>query len=90
MSSSESDHEESTDEKYHSDGYIQPVDVGDVDIHIADNRDGKERYDRFGQQIVKGGKGHKLSFADEVGGDSPLEEVLHVTCIKKYNSNTVK
>ena len=90
MSSNGTVNEESTDDKDHFDNINQPLGIGDIDIEIADNRDASERYDRFGQQIIKGGKRHRLSFKDQIEGHGKLEEVLHVDNLKNYNSFTVQ
>lgn len=45
--------------------------------------------DAHGEEIVKGRKSHKISFADELdGGDKSLEEVKEVESYKQYNQTS--
>lgn len=89
MSSNDSANLENTEDKYSSEKYKEVNDPNDFAIQIASNDYGAERYDRFGKPIVKGGKDHKLTFADQFKGGALLH-VLEVTNFKKYNSPYVQ
>ena len=68
MSYNDSSNLENTEDRNQSDNLNNQIDMQDINIQIADNRDSNLRYDRYGQHIVKGGKVHRLSFADEING----------------------